>query len=245
MLTAKPRTQNPEPRTKNYKERMHRYKYIVTLLAVALMMLTTAVSSVGQGITVNTGEAATFEVSISNVAEDDITWEIYSDFAGINMAVVPGNCAATDGEFVGGDNTGSSVDIIWYTPGTYLVKVKGDNTCPTDNMKFYKVEVVEGNLPVATILQPGTICQGDQGILEIELTGEAPWSLVLFDGVNYTTYDNIRVSPTTIFVNPTVTTTYTVTQVSNINGINTQPSNSVTITVNPRPVNGKIYQYNP
>lgn len=225
---------------------MTRYKNIVTLLAVALMLLTTAAKATAQSITAYTGVPFTFEVNIPDVTEENITWEIYNDFAAINLAVIPGNCPAADGYFVGGDNTGSSVDIIWETPGTYLVKVKAVNSCPTDNMKFYLVTVLQ-SLPVATIIEPGVICEGEPAVLVVELTGDAPWSLVLFDGVNYVTYDNILTSPFTIIINPgpATNTSYTITQVSNIDGINDEPSNTVSLIVNPRPVNTHIYQYTP
>ena len=223
---------------------MKRYKHIVKTLAVALLVLLSVAFAKGQGITVYTGQPFTFTVDVQFAQEDNITWEIYDDFIGINMAVVPGNCPVTSGEFVGGDNTGSSVDIIWYVPGTYIVKVRAVNDCPTDNMKFYLV-TVEQSLPVATIDEPGVICEGDPGYLVVNLTGTAPWSLVLYDGVNYTTYDNILVSPFIIPVSPTTTTTYTITEVTNIDGTNIEPSNSVILIVNPRPTNGTIYQYGP
>jgi hypothetical protein len=208
-----------------------------------MLLLFSAFKARGQGITAYTGQPMEFTVDVQFAEEEDITWEIYDDFVGINMVVVPGNCPPASGDFIAG-NTGSSVQILWNVPGLYLVKVRAVNACPTDNMKFYLVEVIQ-SLPVATLLDPGMICEGDTGYLVVELTGEAPWSLILFDGVNYTTYDNILAQPFTIPVSPTTTTTYTVTEVTNIDGSNDEPSNSVTLIVNPRPVNGPIYQYVP
>lgn len=220
------------------------YKHIVISLTVAIALLVGASMASAQTIVAYTGQPFTFTVDVQFAQEDNITWEIYDNYTGINMAVVPGNCPVTSGEFVGGDNTGSSVDIIWYIPGTYIVKVRAVNDCPTDNMKFYLVEVLQ-SLPVATIDEPTVICEGDSGFLVVNLTGDAPWSLVLFDGVNYTTYDNILTQPFIIPVSPTTTTTYTITEVTNIDGTNTTPSNSVILIVNPRPLNSPIYQYGP
>lgn len=222
---------------------MTRLKYIIQILTVAFLLLWTVASATAQGITVYAGQPFTFEVSIPDVTEENITWEIYSEYVGINMAVIPGNCPTTSGDFMGG-NTGSSVQIVWYVPGVYIVKVRGVNACPTDNMKFYMVTVLE-SLPVAILEEPGSICQGDGGVLEVNLSGTAPWDLILFDGVNYTNYTNIPASPFVIPVNPNSTTTYTITQVSNIDGTNTDPSNTVTLIVLPRPVNSQIYQYSP
>ncbi|HLO91177.1 MAG TPA: hypothetical protein VK172_08440 [Lentimicrobium sp.] len=226
---------------------MKRFKHIVFILTIAFTLLGGA-GLRAQGITVFAEQPFTFTVDVQTAQEDNITWEIYDNFIGINMAVVPGNCPIpASAEFVAGDNTGSSVDIVWHVPGTYIVKVRAVNDCPTDNMKFYLVTVLEA-MPVATIQEPAVICEGDDGTLVIDLDGDAPFSIVLHDETadTYTTYNNITTTPFVITVNPTVTTIYTITQVTDIDGtVNTTPSNSVTLIVNPRPVNGNIYQYTP
>lgn len=217
-------------------------KHIIQNLTVALLLLFTVASAMAQGIIVNAGQSMNFE--IEDVSGDSYSWEIYNDFAGINMAIVPGNCPVTDAFFVGGIDTGPSVDITFMVPGTYLVKVVAVNGCPTNNMKFYLITVLE-ELPIATIDEPSAICEGDEGTLVVHLTGTAPWSIILSDGVNLVTYNNIMTTPYVITVNPTLTTTYTITQVSDANGTNIEPSNTVTLIVNPRPLNSQIYQYTP
>ncbi len=221
------------------------YKHIVKTLAVTILVLLSVAFAKGQGLTVYAEEPFTFEVDVQTAQEDNIIWEIYSDYTGINLAVVPGNCPLTSGEFVGGDNTGSSVSIVWHVPGIYLVKVRAINDCPTDNMEVYLVQVLEA-LPTAVLMEPEPICFGDAGVLEVHLDGDAPFSLTLFDGVNYTTYTGITDSIYYIVVNPVTTTTYTITQVIDIDGsTNNTPSNSVTLIVNPLPTGSQIYKYDP
>lgn len=225
------------------------YKHIVISLTVAIALLVGASMASAQNITAYTGVPFTFTVDVQTAQEDNIVWEIYDNYTGINLAVVPGNCPITSGEFVGGDNTGSSVDIIWYIPGIYLVKVHATNDCPTDNMEVYLIEVLQ-SLPEANLDDPGVICEGDTTSLVINLTGDAPWTNLVLkiedaNGVSFVTYPTITATPFIINVNPTITTTYTVTELTNIDGTNFAPSNSVTLIVNPRPLNSPIYQYVP
>ena len=189
-----------------------------------------------QSLTVYAGEPFTF--SVEDVPGDSYSWEVYEDYVGVNLVSVPGNSSTT---YFPSGNTGPSVDIVFPIPGLYLVKVYAVNQCPTDNIEVYLVEVLEA-LPVATILEPGEICEGDQLVLEIEFTGTAPWEFDLFDGVNTTTF-NAGVTPyyTVVLPTPTSTTTYTVTRVANTDGENTAPSNSVTVIVHPRPTASPIY----
>lgn len=210
-----------------------------------------ASSASAQNITVFAEEPMTFTVDVNTAQEDNIIWEIYSDYTGINLAVIPGNCPIpASAEFVGNDNTGSSVGIVWHVPGIYLVKVRAINDCPTDNMEVYLIEVLEA-LPTAVIEPPGMICEGDDGTLSLILDGDLPFTIQLTadDGINpptVTTYTNVVDNPFIITVNPTVTTTYTITQVIDIDGtVNNTPSDSVILIVNPRPLNGVIYQYTP
>jgi hypothetical protein len=228
---------------------MTRFKNIVRLLSVAMLLLLAAASATAQSVTVFAGQTFTFEVDVPGVPDDNIGWEIYNDFAGINMAVVPGNCPPANAFFPAG-NTGAAVDITWLIPGIYMVKITAVNTCPTNNMKFYLVEVLPA-LPTATLeMNPGVICRGEDAELLITFTGDAPWSFVLEsnDGINppvLTTYSDISVNPLIIPISPLTTTTYRVTEITDINGTNTNPSGSVTITVNPKPGSSPIYQYDP
>jgi len=230
---------------------MLRLKHIIFWITLAIGLVVTGAGASGQNITVYAEEPMTFTVNVNTAQEDNIIWEIYSDYTGINLAAVPGNCPIpASAEFIGGDNTGSSIGIVWHVPGIYLVKVRAINDCPTDNMEVYLIEVLE-SLPTAVIEPPGVICEGDDGTLTLTLDGDLPFTIQLTadDGINpptVTTYTNVVDNPFIITVNPTVTTTYTITQVIDVDGtVNNNPSDSVTLIVNPRPTNTVIYQYTP
>lgn len=203
------------------------------------MLVLTGAAASAQSNTVYAGQTSTLEVV--EIMDETYEWQLYNDVEGINLAVVMGNCPASEAFFVGG-NTGPEVQVTWLVPGTYYFKVLATNNCPAENMAVGEIIVLPA-LPVATILPPGEICEGDELVLEIEFTGTAPWEFDLFDGVNTVTY-TADVSPymTVVLPSPTTTTTYTVTRVMDVNGTNTTPSNSVTVTVNPQPVfNSPIY----
>lgn len=215
------------------------YKHILSLVSVAFLLLSTAASATAQTTIVNAGQ--TTELSVVNVPGITYTWELYNDVAGLNLAEIPGNCPPTSAAFVGGVSTGATVQVTWLEPGTYFYKATATSEC-TNNLKI-GIIIVQEQLPLATIDPPGDICEGDLGELVVNLTGEAPWSLVLSDGTNLTTYDNITASPFVIPVKPKTTTSYTITEVTDVNGQTTDPSNTVTITVYPRPSISPIYQY--
>lgn len=228
---------------------MTAFRHILRLLTVALGLLLTGATASAQSVTVYAGQTFTFEVDVQFAAEENITWEIYDNYAGINMAVVPGNCPPTSAFFPAG-NTGSSVDITWLVPGWYIVKIEAVNDCPTNNMKFWLVEVLPALPTASLVVNPDVVCHGDEADLIITFTGDAPWSFTLEanDGVNppvTTTYTDIADNPYVIVISPDYTTTYTVTSITDANGTNNDPSNVVTLTVKPRPVGSPIYQYDP
>ena len=229
---------------------MTAFKHILRLLTVALGLLLTGATASAQSLTVYAGQTFTFTVDVQVAAEENITYEIYDDYDGVNMAVVPGNCPVTSAFFPSG-NTGSSVDITWLEPGWYIVKIEAVNDCPTNNMKFWMVEVLPALPTASLVVNPDEVCRGDEADLIITFTGDAPpWSFTLEadDGVNppvTTTYTDITDNPYPIVISPTRTTTYRVTILTDANGTNNEPSNSVTLTVKPRPVGSQIEQYDP
>jgi YD repeat-containing protein len=81
-------------------------------------------------------------------------------------------------------------------------------------------------LPVATLSGTQTITAGQTANLSVALTGVAPWSIIM-NGTTYT----VSASPFSISVSPSITTTYTLTSVSNSCGAGTV-SGSALVTVN-------------
>ena len=209
------------------------------LLLVVIPVLMAVASSTAQ-ITVSTGQ--TSPLSVDPVAGDTYTWELYDTVTGVNFAVDQGNCPANEAFFAGGLQTGPVVNVTWLTPGVFFFKVTATRANCTMNLKVGKVIVLE-NLPTASIAQPSPVCTGDTAQLSITLSGEGPWSIVLFDGANNVSYTNISSSPYLVPVNPLTNTIYQITEVTDANGTNSTPSQAVELMIKPRPVSSHIYQY--
>lgn len=230
---------------------MTAFKHIQLLLTVALGLLLSGATASAQSVTVYVGQPVTFEVDVQDAYEENITWEIYDDYEGVNMADIHGNCPPEKFYFAPPDgNIGSEVTITWLVEGWYIVKIEAVNDCPTNNMKFYLVEVLPA-LPTATlVVNPEEICRGYEAELIITFSGEGPWEFMLEadDDINppiTTTYTDIADNPYVIIISPGVTTNYTVISVTNADGTNTQPSNVITLTVKLPPGGGPIYQFEP
>ena len=74
--------------------------------------------------------------------------------------------------------------------------------------------------PTSLVSGSGTICNGSSKTIQAVLTGTQPWTLTWSDGV---VQSGVTASPATRSVNPTSTTNYTVTALSDANG-SAQPS---------------------
>jgi len=176
-------------------------------------------------------------------------WELYNDVEGLNLAVMPGNCPVTEAYFVGGVNTGDSVEVMWLVPGVYFFKVTATDTC-TNNIKIGKMEVLESD-SYASFLDPDPVCAGDTAVLTLVITGgPGPWDVTFTDGTTFWTISGIEESPHTFLLIPTPVVAgnynYWVTSVTNVYGLtNTTPGDPVILTVYPKPVTSPIYKYDP
>jgi len=89
------------------------------------------------------------------------------------------------------------------------------NSAACDPEYSNTVVVTVNPLPVASIAGTGDVCPGDAATVTVTVsTGESPFTVVLSDGTTIAGY--ISGSPVT--VNPMVTTTYTITSVTDNNG---------------------------
>ncbi|MCX6246170.1 MAG: PKD domain-containing protein [Bacteroidetes bacterium] len=94
-------------------------------------------------------------------------------------------------------------------------------------------------LPTATISESANICEADTASVVVNLTGTPPWSITYTDGVKSVTVSPIGTSPFILQVNPSVTTSYSLTALSDdhCNGISF--TGTAIIFVHPKPL---VYQ---
>ncbi len=79
------------------------------------------------------------------------------------------------------------------------------------------------------------ICQGDTANITGNLTGIAPWTVVVGTGTTQQTLANLSTSAFNYKVSPSSTTTYTIQSVTDAGGCVNTVTSAVTVTVNPAP----------
>ena len=189
--------------------------------------------------TVYAGQSS--NLSIVEIPGDTYVWELYNNVTGINFATDAGNCPPGEAYFTG-VSTGPTVNVMWLNQGIYFYKVTAYRGGCTMNLKVGKMTVL-WVMPTAIIQPPSPICAGDSVHLTVLLTGTAPWSITLTDGVNNFVFNNITSSPFTLTVPmiPLVTTNYWISEVTDAHVTNTTPSPPVVQVVKPKPSTGPIY----
>ncbi len=92
--------------------------------------------------------------------------------------------------------------------------------------------VIFYEIPTAVLSGNPAICEGSSGALSVEFTGVSPWSITYDDGSGNTqTVNGITNNPYSLSVNPTSTTTYCLTAMSDVHCAGTE-SGCGTVTVN-------------
>lgn len=86
-------------------------------------------------------------------------------------------------------------------------------------------------LPEADLVGPLQICEGEEVELSVHLRGRAPWSFDLDDGTNITTFSDITSPDYKITVAPFRTTTFVVSAVRDVNGVENTDNGSLVLTV--------------
>lgn len=176
-------------------------------------------------------------------------WEIYCDST-VDFAKTPGNCNNNEAGFVGGINNQASVQAIFNKPGRYIVKIEvWDPVMCTNNLEIMLLEVKE-SLPTAELsIIPEEICISEPSVLTVTLTGKPLWGFVieaydkdgkLTDRLEFNNIDTGQ-NPFDIVVSPIETTWYRVVKVTDLYGVQNNPSEAVKLTVHPLPANSKIY----
>ena len=215
--------------------------YIGRLVIAVLLLLLLALAPAMAQTVVYTGQTTPLAVEQKN--GDVYKWELYNDGT-VDFATEPGNCPASLADFdpVGG-NIGASVNVKWVEPGIYFFKVTALNAsgCAM-NLKIGIIEVKSSAL--AEITQPtGPVCAGEPVLLEIKFSGTGPWDFTYTaeDVDDVTTTHTVEDVGTdlytlTIVPGPITTTKYTIISITDQNGTNDDPSNTVTQVVKALPV---------
>jgi hypothetical protein len=221
--------------------------YIARYLALAalLLLLLALAPAMAQNVVY---QGQTTQLGVNQDPGDTYEWELYNDST-VNFAQVNGVTSAAYADIVGSNNT-AVINVQWNQPGEYFFKVTAKSSC-TNNLRIGRMKVLP-SLPKAVVeINPKEICDGEFAELKVTLSGKDPWSMKLQakdkNGITVTDYPAINETgnPLKIPVNPKTTTEYTVIEVSNVFGVQTIPSNSVTLTVHPLPEKTPIYLKKP
>ncbi len=125
--------------------------------------------------------------------------------------------------------------VVSGTRANGTVTTSGNVTFSAADQAYTLASVSAVLLPTAQFTSGDeSVCAGQPANLTVAFTGTSPWNFSYSNGV--TTFNvNGVTSPYTFSVNPAVTTTYTLTAVSNVNGAGNVFGSPVRITVHPTP----------
>ncbi|NVK05792.1 MAG: hypothetical protein HWD92_13275 [Flavobacteriia bacterium] len=139
----------------------------------------------------------------------------------------------------------SEIEIDWgSTSGTtriFAVEQSADG-CYGDTVFL---DIVLNDLPTIS-LTGDIVCEGDTSSVQLTLTGQAPWDVVLSDGTNTYNYTTSSSTPTlAVGVQSPGTANITVVSLSDANGCSADLSGvtPATVTINAKPTTGGIYHF--
>lgn len=169
--------------------------------------------------TINSGNPSVAEVCAGKTF--NVPFQQSGDFPAENTFKVQISTVNADSTFKSIPSVASSNIITATFPdttlgGSYFVRVISSGTNPAFTVKgsVSSITITASPLPVATISGTQTILMGDKADMKIETTGKAPWTFTLYNGTKDSTI-TASVSPYTFKLAPRVTTTYSITKVTN------------------------------
>lgn len=137
-----------------------------------------------------------------------------------------------------GNNTFTGIDDgdkLYVKPADstiYTFNYISDGANPTCDTSYnLPINVHVNPLPTATFTGDTIICAGDSAIIRLKRTGVLPMNLTYNDGLNDIIINNIQSYDTTIIVNPTTPTNYTITLISYNNDVMCEQVISSTVFV--------------
>jgi len=132
--------------------------------------------------------------------------------------------------FISNQQNPSIPNMQFNNAGVYslAITVNGQTSDPTNT------EVFVYDPPTAAISGTTSICNGDSALLTINTTSVGPFRAAVSAGAGIPMILNFMQGPYSFWVHPTVTSTFTLTSISN-NACNGTVSGSATVTVRPTP----------
>lgn len=193
-----------------------------------------------RSITVSTGGSYTVTVtSASGCAKTSYPQSVYVSSLPVVEIWKGGPVSFCEGGSVSLTSSITGTSYLWSngattrwitvsTPGNYTVTVTNDIGCQGTSAP---VAVTVNTRPTAAVSGAGSICPGGSTTVQASLTGTAPWSITWSDGF---VQNGIATSVASRSVNPSSTTSYSVTSVSDASCSGTS-SGSAVVTVTPLP----------
>ena len=117
----------------------------------------------------------------------------------------------------------------WSTSGVYEYVASYITPCGTLS------DTVTIIVSILNVSSDTAICLGDSVELFVDFPGTGPWTIIVSDGTGVDTISGIPVSPFSIYVNPTATTTYSILGYMDASNVLIPSSETVTVTVHPLP----------
>jgi hypothetical protein len=174
-----------------------------------------SVTADGLGYTAGTGTMVNgVAVSSSRVTFTELSdglYELSYVVAAEDATVAPGMLQVTMAIMDPAGNTGESYSSL-----------------EPNNLEIYT------DLPVAVIDGSSQICEGEEAVLSINLSGRPPWSFDLNDGTTTTSFSDITSAVFNIDIAPVQTTTYWISALSDVNGVVNPGTTEFQVTVNER-----------
>jgi len=158
---------------------------------------------------------------VNNIAQTQVNWTgnlAVNDSVNVNLASY---------NFVNG--TSYNIMAVSSLPNTISDPIPSNDTVIKNNII---VKQAPSAVPTSTA---ATICAGDSVQLGGTFTGSPPWNLTISDGSLSYPYPGLTLPGFAQYVKPTVTTTYTITSLTDATGCTAVGIPPIVVTVNPLP----------
>jgi hypothetical protein len=175
----------------------------------------TPTSSLSGSQTVCAGAPANISVTLTGTGPWNITWT-----------------NGTANNNVNGINTNPYVITVNpVVTATYTITALSDAVCTGTTFTGSHVIAITP-VPTANLTGSNTICPSTATNIAVALTGQSPWSVTYTDGTTPVTVTGITSALRLFSVTPAATTTYTITNVSNVCGAGSVSGSAVIVVSN-------------